>query len=98
MPNGLFILFAVLAGSLAFLAYRRESSQPLINDEHEEDNKDEDKADFDISAVKDNSKISLNIGYGLVTLVSSEDEDSLVPSVTKIRKEVSKRLGFVVPV
>ena len=27
MPNGLFILFAVLAGSLAFLAYRRESSQ-----------------------------------------------------------------------
>ena len=97
MPNGLFILFAVLAGSLAFIAYRRESSQLLINDEHEEDNKDEDKADFDISAVKDNSKISLNIGYGLVTLVSSEDEDSLVPSVTKIRKEVSKRLGFVVP-
>ena len=33
----------------------------------------------------------------LVTLVSSEDEDSLVPSVTKIRKEVSKRLGFVIP-
>ena len=97
MPNGLFILFAVLAGSLAFIAYRRESSQLLINDEHEEDNEDEDKADFDISAVKDNSKISLNIGYGLVTLVSSEDEDSLVPSVTKIRKEVSKRLGFVVP-
>ena len=97
MPNGLFILFAVLAGSLAFLAYRRESSQLLINDAQDEENKDEDKVDFDISSVKDNSKISLNIGYGLVTLVSSEDEDSLVPSVTKIRKEVSKRLGFVVP-
>ena len=97
MPNGLFILFAVLAGSLAFLAYRRESSQLLINDAQDEENKNEDKVDFDISSVKDNSKISLNIGYGLVTLVSSEDEDSLVPSVTKIRKEVSKRLGFVVP-
>ena len=95
--NLLFILFAVLAGSLAFLAYRRESSQLLINDAQDEENKDEDKVDFDISSVKDNSKISLNIGYGLVTLVSSEDEDSLVPSVTKIRKEVSKRLGFVVP-
>ena len=99
MPNGLFILFAVLAGSLAFLAYRRESlhTKCWISDAQDEENKDEDKVDFDISSVKDNSKISLNIGYGLVTLVSSEDEDSLVPSVTKIRKEVSKRLGFVVP-
>ncbi len=97
MPNGLFILFAIFAGALAFIAYRRESSQTLINDKQEEEAKDEDEADFDISSVKDNSKISLNIGYGLVTLVSSEDEDSLVPSVTKIRKEVSKRLGFVIP-
>ena len=97
MPNGLFILFAIFAGALAFIAYRRESSQTLINDKQEEEAKDEDEVDFDISSVKDNSKISLNIGYGLVTLVSSEDEDSLVPSVTKIRKEVSKRLGFVIP-
>lgn len=97
MPNGLFILFAIFAGALAFIAYRRESSQTLINDKQEEEAKGEDEADFDISSVKDNSKISLNIGYGLVTLVSSEDEDSLVPSVTKIRKEVSKRLGFVIP-
>ena len=97
MPNGLFILFAIFAGALAFIAYRRESSQTLVNDKQEEEAKDEDEADFDISSVKDNSKISLNIGYGLVTLVSSEDEDSLVPSVTKIRKEVSKRLGFVIP-
>ena len=29
-----------------------------------------DTADFDINSVKDASKISLNIGYGLVTLVS----------------------------
>ena len=97
MPNGLFILFAAFAGALAFIAYRRESSETLVNDKQEEEAKDEDEADFDISSVKDNSKISLNIGYGLVTLVSSEDEDSLVPSVTKIRKEVSKRLGFVIP-
>ena len=97
MPNGLFILFAIFAGALAFIAYRRESSQTLINDKQEEEAKDEDEADFDISSVKDNSKISLNIGYGLVTLVSSEYEDSLVPRVNKIRKEVSKRLGFVVP-
>ena len=97
MPNALFILFAVLAGVLAFLAHRKESSGSLNDKEQDLDDSQEDKADFDIASVKDNSKISLNIGYGLVALVSSEDEDSLVPSVTKIRKEVSKRLGFVVP-
>ena len=47
--------------------------------------------------MKDNAKISLNIGYGLVTLVSNSDQDGLVPSVTKLRKEISKKLGFVVP-
>ena len=97
MPNALFILFAVLAGLLAFLARRKESSGSLSDKEQDLEDSQEDKADFDITSVKDNSKISLNIGYGLVALVSSEAEDSLVPSVTKIRKEVSKRLGFVVP-
>ena len=97
MPNALFILFAVLAGLLAFIAHRKESSGSLSDKEQDFDDSQEDKADFDIASVKDNSKISLNIGYGLVALVSSEDEDSLVPSVTKIRKEVSMRLGFVVP-
>ena len=97
MPNALFIVFAVLAGLLAFIAHRKESSGSLRDKEQDLDDSQEDKADFDIASVKDNSKISLNIGYGLVALVSSEDEDSLVPSVTKIRKEVSMRLGFVVP-
>tara|TARA_B100001057_G_scaffold386463_1_gene393407 strand:+ start:4879 stop:6987 length:2109 start_codon:yes stop_codon:yes gene_type:complete len=97
MPNALFILFAVLAGLLAFIAHRKESSGSLSDKDQDFDDSQEDKADFDIASVKDNSKISLNIGYGLVALVSSEDEDSLVPSVTKIRKEVSMRLGFVVP-
>ena len=64
----------------------------------EKDNDDDSQtADFDVSSVKDNAKISLNIGYGLVTLVSNNEDDSLVPSVTKIRKDVSKKLGFVVP-
>ncbi|GIR83877.1 MAG: hypothetical protein CM15mP85_05010 [Rhodobacterales bacterium] len=39
----------------------------------------------------------MNIGFSLVTLVSQSDDNSLVPSVTKLRKETSKRLGFVVP-
>ena len=46
----------------------------------------QEKSDFDINSVKDNSKISLNIGYGLVSLVSQNDVDSLVPSITKLKE------------
>ena len=45
-------------------------------------------------SVKDDAKISLNIGFGLVSLVSQADDNSLVPSVTKLRKETSKRLAL----
>ena len=41
MPNGLFILFAIFAGALAFML-TEESSQTLINDKQEEEAKDED--------------------------------------------------------
>ena len=97
MPNKLFILFAALAAGLAFFSRRRELAAPSDEDEQEDQEAEENDNDFDVSSVKDDAKISLNIGFGLVTLVSQSDENSLVPSVTKLRKETSKRLGFVVP-
>ena len=96
MPNKLFIFFAVLAAGLAFLSKRKElnpSKSEEVIEEEDEDNEN----DFDVKAVKDDAKISLNIGFGLVSLVSQSDENSLVPSITKLRKETSKRLGFVIP-
>jgi flagellar biosynthesis protein FlhA len=97
MPNQLFIVFAGIAGVLGYLSRRKEQSVLVQGDEDEKSDSEEDSSDFDVTSVKDSSKISLNIGYGLVSLVSKENEDSLVPSVTKLRKEISKRLGFVIP-
>ena len=96
MPNKLFIFFAALAAGFAFLSKRKElntsDTEEAVDDEDEEN-----ENDFDVKAVKDDAKISLNIGFGLVSLVSQSDENSLVPSITKLRKETSKRLGFVIP-
>ena len=97
MPNQLFLFFAAVAGFLAYISRRREIKNQQVSDGAEELESEEETTDFDVNAVKDSSKISLNIGYGLVSLVSKDDDDSLVPSVTKLRKEVSKRLGFVMP-
>ena len=97
MPNKLFILFAALAAGLAYLSRRKEMTNQEDKDESDETKDEETENDFDVKAVKDDSKISLNIGFGLVSLVSQSDESSLVPSITKLRKETSKRLGFVIP-
>ena len=97
MPNKLFILFAALAAGLAYYSRRKELNAPTAEEEQDDGEAEESDNDFDVSSVKDDAKISLNIGFGLVSLVSQSDESSLVPSVTKLRKETSKRLGFVVP-
>jgi len=97
MPNKLFILFAALAAGLAFYSRRKELTAPKNEEEQEDEESEENENEFDVSAVKDDAKISLNIGFGLVSLVSQSDDSSLVPSITKLRKETSKRLGFVVP-
>jgi flagellar biosynthesis protein FlhA len=97
MPNQLFIMFAGAAGLLGYLSRRKEQSIENQSDDDEKSDSEQESSDFDVDAVKDFSKISLNIGYGLVSLVSKDNEDSLVPSVTKLRKEISKRLGFVIP-
>ena len=97
MPNQLFFYsFAAVAAGFGYFSRKKEISSENSVDESL-DSGDEDSSEFDVNSVKDSSKISLNIGYGLVSLVSKDSEDSLVPSVTKLRKEVSKRLGFVVP-
>ena len=96
MPNTLFIFFAALTAGFAFLSKRKESNASESEEEVSEES-EENENDFDVKAVKDDAKISLNIGFGLVSLVSQSDENSLVPSITKLRKETSKRLGFVIP-
>ena len=97
MPNSLFITFAIITALLGFFARKKEESVDRVTSTPDEEEVETDANTFDVSSVKDDAKISLNIGFGLVSLVSEADENSLVPSVTKLRKDISKRLGFVVP-
>ena len=96
MPNTLFLIFAAITAALGFFARRKETND-VIEDKEVDETADIDENAFDVSSVKDDAKISLNIGFGLVNLVSEADSASLVPSVTKLRKDTSKRLGFVIP-
>ena len=50
--------------------------------------------------VSDNSSISLDLGYGLISMVDSQDKKTsgpLISKITGIRRQVSKDLGFIIP-
>ena len=47
--------------------------------------------------VTDLSPLSLQIGYGLISLASAQDGGTLVARITAIRRELSRALGIVVP-
>ena len=96
MPTQLFLVFACVAAALAFITNKREKTDDAPAEEDVDVEEREDN-DFDISSVKDDAKISLNVGFGLVPMVSQTDAKGLVANVTKLRKETSKRLGYVIP-
>jgi flagellar biosynthesis protein FlhA len=97
MPNLLFIGFSLITGFLAWNSRKKEivaASGEVASAEAEDE---VDEVEFGLVDVKDASKVSVNIGYGLVPLVDEAKADNLVPKVTRLRKEISKALGFIVP-
>ena len=97
MPNELFLMFAAGASAAAFFALRSET------DDAEEAESEEDAAAplsgdiVTLEDVTDYSPVSLQLGYGLISLVDEDKAGPLVSRITSIRREVSKSLGFVVP-
>ena len=97
MPNTLFLTGALISGVIAW--YTAKDSDEVKKDTVEEE-KDENHGKIDIDEVSDNSSISLDLGYGLISMVDSNDKKSagpLISKITGIRKQVSKDLGFVIP-
>ena len=97
MPNLLFIGFALATGFLAWNSKKKEilAETAEVDGPNAEDVVED--VEFGLVDVKDASKVSVNLGFGLVTLVDESKSDNLVPKVTRLRKEISKALGFIIP-
>jgi len=98
MPNTLFLVGSFLSGLMAWFISKNfsETSKNEIKKDQEEEN----PGKIEIDEVSDNSSISLDLGYGLISMVDSNEKKSagpLISKITGIRKQVSKELGFVIP-
>jgi flagellar biosynthesis protein FlhA len=99
MPNTIFLIGAIAAASVAW--FGRASGANATADGSDSAAPAQGNAPGPTDAitpeeVADHAPISLQIGYGLITL-AGEGGGALVARITAIRREVSKAMGFVVP-
>ena len=99
MPNIMFLAAALIAAGAGYWSFMREKelaagpTQDDVQDEDTETSPDQ----IDLDEIADNSPISIQLGYGLIDLVSDDGSGALTSRVTGIRRQVSRALGFVIP-
>ncbi|WP_323782955.1 flagellar biosynthesis protein FlhA [Thalassovita sp.] len=104
MPNMMFLSAAAAAGGAAWFAKKRDAQKAADAEQEQavaerKDQVETDKPSAAITAkdVTDYAPISIQIGYGLIPLIDGGDSSALVSSVTGVRRDASKAMGFVVP-
>ena len=101
MPNTLFIAGSIFSGLIAWLTSKNKDANLKTEKLENEEKEDLDAiGQIDIDDVSDNASVSLDLGYGLISIVDSNDKKSagpLISKITGIRKQVSKDLGFIIP-
>ncbi|MBS0580739.1 MAG: flagellar biosynthesis protein FlhA [Proteobacteria bacterium] len=95
MPNLVFLLFALVCGTAAWLITRRRAVQPppappapVTASENRELTWD------DVPPV---DRVGLEVGYRLVPLVDSKPRGDLLARVRGVRRKLSQELGFLIP-
>jgi flagellar biosynthesis protein FlhA len=96
MPHFMFLFSGALLGVFAFLNDRKTQ---IISDVELANTQSESKSEnieLDWEDIEHVDQISLEIGYGLIPLVSEQDGGLLLSRVRGIRKKLSAELGFLI--
>lgn len=93
MPHMVVLSAAAVAGGLAFYLMRKPKSvEPVIEEVPEKQ-----PEQIDWEDVSEKARLGIEIGYGLVSMVEDRKGAPLMKRITGIRRQISKELGFVVP-
>jgi len=92
MPHFIILPAAALAGFTAWRLSQRtkEADLPAVQEP-------ENPNAIEWTDVSDGAVLGLEIGYGLVPMVDKRKGEPLMRRVTGIRRQISKELGFVIP-
>jgi len=97
MPHLVILPAALLAGSLAWKLKQAQAAAAAAPAEAEVAEKTANPTTIGWDEVSDGAALGLELGYGLVGLVDERKGAPLMARITGIRRQLSRELGFVVP-
>ena len=99
MPNIMFLFAALIAAGAGYWAHFKEreadKKTTSVDISEEEDTLLPDQINLD--EIAENAPVSIQLGFGLINLVSEDGSGALTSRVTGVRRQVSRALGFVIP-
>jgi flagellar biosynthesis protein FlhA len=93
MPQLIFLPGAAIAGAIWWHCKRRAAAPAPVEAPVEEPAPDA----IALADVSDATLVTVELGYGLVSLVDKAEGAPLITRITGIRKQLSRDLGFVLP-
>lgn len=93
MPHMVVLPAAAVASAIAVYLLKRpepvpETNEPVVEKQPEQ---------IDWEDVSEKARLGIEIGYGLVSMVEDRKGAPLMKRITGIRRQISKELGFVIP-
>ena len=96
MPHLMFIIAGLGLAIFAFFTDRKNEFLSNVKLDQAEAESEKDEIELDWEDIEHVDQISLEIGYGLIPLVSEQDGGVLLSRVRGIRKKLSAELGFLI--
>ncbi len=90
LPHIPFLLISLTAGSVAFILAKRPEQLDVVEEPAEK------MEEPPIESYLEIDPLSLEIGYGLITLVE-EPSGQLLAKIKSMRRQIAQEMGFVIP-
>jgi len=93
-----FVLLSAISGGLAWLSHRKQYRSALAVTEAEEAELQQlPAAEEPISTALQIDQVRLELGYGLLSLLSQETGSKLTEQIKALRRQLAQEMGFVLP-
>jgi flagellar biosynthesis protein FlhA len=96
LPTIPFLILAVIAGIISYIAYKSNNQIETEDDLGSEDIPENQEIE-EFKTLPPIDVLSLEVGYGLISLVDKENGGDLLERIKGIRKQVAKEIGIIAP-
>ncbi|MCL2480883.1 MAG: flagellar biosynthesis protein FlhA [Spirochaetaceae bacterium] len=96
-PWYVLVPMAAISGFLGYNISRKKVAADAAKKAERTEEKQKEEAAFEIPGIEPLDPLSLELGYGLITLVDKEKGADLLERITRVRRETAVELGLIVP-